>query len=127
LTGRSDVQVSIHYKFLEAYRSAKMENWETKYAFSIFLGEAMDSYSGNTYLPFTVDVETKPEGVFFKIKGEIFVKGPSQIVKKLVLSKGNEPPEIWSQVYEEALKILSSLANRIHVPSPMNQISNKGK
>ena len=112
------VQVRVQYKHVEAYRSAKIGDVSPKYAFSIYLGEVIDSYSNNTYVPFMVDVETKPEGAFFKIKGKIFNNGPRKMVKKLITSKDNEPPEVWSRVYEETLKLLSSLADSIQVPSP---------
>ena len=113
-----DVQINVQYKHVEAYRSAKLDDMSPKYAFSIYLGEVIDSCSANVYLPFMVDVETKPEGAFFKIKGKIFINGPRKVVKKLIESKDNEPPEIWSRVYEETLKLLSSLAGSIQVPPP---------
>lgn len=114
-----NIQVHIRYKSLEAYRSVKIDNRsEIKYAFSIYLGESINSFGGNTYLPFTVDVETNPEMASFKIKGEIFVKGSSQIVKRCVVSENNEPPKIWFQIYQEALKTLFSLAGYIQVPPP---------
>jgi hypothetical protein len=103
---------------VEAYRSAKIDDVSPKYAFSIYLGEVIESDSTNTYLPFMVDVESKPEGAFFKITGKIFINGPRKMVKKLIASKDNEPPEIWSRVYEETLQLLSSLADSIQVPPP---------
>ena len=114
-----NIQVNVHYKSLEAYRSVRIDNRsEIKYAFSIYLGEAISSFGENSYLPFMVDVETNPEVAAFKIKGEIFVKGPPQIVKGWVVSENNEPPKIWFQVYREVLKTLSSLAGYIQVPPP---------
>ena len=63
-----NVQINVQYKHVEAYRSAKIDDVSPKYAFSIYLGEVIESDSTNTYLPFMVDVESKPEGAFFKIK-----------------------------------------------------------
>ena len=115
------IQIDLQCKFLEAYRSTTPQT-EVKYLFSIYLGEAINSFGGSTFLPFTVDVETNPEGVFFKIKGEVFVKGPDDLVKQLVSSQDTEPPEIWSRVYEEVLKMLSFLADSIQVSPPVNQL-----
>jgi len=89
-----------------------------KYAFSIYLGEAINTLGGDALLPFIVDVETKPKGAFFKIRGEIFVRGPQGAVKRWISPADGGPPRIWSQVYWEALKLLSSLADYIHVPPP---------
>ena len=113
------LQISLHYRSLEACRSVKMEDGPSvKYAFSIYLGEAINTLGGNALLPFIIDVETRPEGAFFRIKGEIFVKGPQGALKRWIAPKDGGPPRIWSQVYWEALKLLSSLADHIHAPTP---------
>ena len=113
------LQISLHYRSLEACRSVKMEDGPSvKYAFSIYLGEAINTLGGNALLPFIIDVETRPEGAFFRIKGEVFVRGPQGVVKKWITPGDDEPPRIWSQVYWETLKLLSSLADYIHVPPP---------
>jgi hypothetical protein len=117
------VKINVHYKFLEAYRSTKIESKSpVNYAFSIYLGEAIIAFNGDTYLPFTIDVETRSEGIFFKVKGEVFIEGPREVVEQWVLSKGDEPPKIWSQLYSKVSAILSSLADYIHVPSPKAKV-----
>ncbi len=95
-----------------------MDNPSVKYAFSIYLGEAINTLKGNALLPFIINVKTRPEGAFFKVRGEIFVRGPQGVVKKWIAPKEDGPPRIWSQVYWETLKLLSSLADYIHVPPP---------
>jgi len=117
--GTEGLRINLHYRSLEARRSAKMEDHPSvKYAFSIYMGEAVNVLGGNALLPFMIDVETRPEGAFFKIKGEIFVRGPQSVVKKWIAPGDDGPPRIWSQVYRETLKLLSSLADYIHAPSP---------
>jgi len=122
------LQINLHYRSLEARRSAKMEDDPSvKYAFSIYLGEAVNTLGGNALLPFIIDVETRPEGAFFKIKGEIFVRGPQGVVKKWTAPEDGGPPRIWSQVYCETLKLLSSLADYIHVPPPNGMKKEAGR
>jgi len=117
--GTEGLRINLHYRSLEARRSAKMEDHPSvKYAFSIYMGEAVNILGGNALLPFMIDVETRPEGAFFKIKGEIFIRGPQGAVKKWIMPEDGGPPRIWSQVYRETLKLLSSLADYIHAPSP---------
>jgi len=111
------LQVEIDYKSLEAHRSVKMEDTSSvKYSVSLYLGEAVNSFNGDACMPFTMNVETVPDGISFKIMGEIFVLGPRQTVEKWISSRNDSPPKIWVQVYEEALKALASLASYLQAP-----------
>jgi len=121
-----EAEVSIQYRFLEARRSASTIPEEAvKCPVSMYLGEAIRTTPENAFLPFTVALEGKPGIVSFRIKGEVFVKGPSQTVQRQVLPINGRPPRIWSQVYRDILDIASKLAEHLNVTIPLELYLNE--
>lgn len=112
------LQFKVDYKSLEAHRSLRIEDASSiKYSVSLYLGEAIKTFNRDLYLPFTMIVETVPKGISFRVHGEIFVQDSPQTVNRWISSADGNPPRIWVQVYEEAIKALAPLVNYLRAPS----------
>lgn len=116
---REDIQTFVSYQSLEAYRSTGiLKNIPAKYPISIYLGEPINTNRESIFLPFIVSLETKPEFLSFRIKGNIFIKGSTESITEWVLHKDGKPPEIWTHVYRNILRIISEIAGCLKVSLP---------
>jgi len=114
-----DAEISIQYRLLEARKSVSTYPSElVKYPLSLYIGEAVRTDPESAFLPFMVALESKPEVASFKIRGEVYVKGPSQTVEGLVLPEDGRPPKVWSFVYHNILGVVSKLAKHLEVAIP---------
>ncbi len=115
---REDTRIFVNYQFLEAHRTGMLKNIPAKYPISIYLGEPINTNRESIFLPFIVSLETKPEFLSFRIKGNIFIKGSTESITEWVLHKDGKPPEIWTHVYRNILRIISEIAGCLKVSLP---------
>jgi len=113
------VDVSVHFKVLEANRSTQETRFTTiHYPMSIYLGEAVGSHRGSAVIPFTVEAKTDPAVAVFTVKGEAYINGKSEEIESWVVPDGEKAPRIWTRIYQESVAMLTILARFIDIPPP---------
>jgi len=121
-----NIEILIQYRSIEAQKQTTAYQETIKYPVSIYIGEAIKTTTKSAFLPFIATIETKPNIAHFKIKGGIFIKGPPQTIKDLILPQNDKPPRIWPQIYQNILTTTSKLAKHLKLPAPKN-LQNKEK
>lgn len=114
-----EAKISISFYLVEAERLEKtIQSTHIRYPISIYLGEPVKISAESAFLPFAIIVDTKPEIASFRIEGKAFVEGAPHTVSYYIATQNDEPPKVWSRVYQEITGMLSELAKHLGVPAP---------
>jgi len=114
----TDVTIRLEYQALEAHRLTRtFKNAKVKCPISIYLGETLNLSAESALLPFSINVESRPELFSFKVKGNMLVEGSPLIVEYWSSSK-NGPPKIWRYAYRDVCKVVSELARCLELTLP---------
>lgn len=107
------IETSVQYLSVEVCKSASMYPPELVKYLTSFFGWSSRVGSREVFLPFTPVFDSEPNVSSFKINDVVFIKGPSEAVRRLILPADCRPPRVWPKVFREVLLVISTRAEYV--------------
>jgi hypothetical protein len=93
-----------------------------EYTVDVYIQEVKRETKNRTTISFIIQTKTNPEFANFTLCGNLFLEGTEDEIEVLTVPSSKGPPQVWKNIYQESMNILTVLANVIDIPFPTPRI-----